>query len=87
MADDSPRARAIALLREFDARLDARPDHAERARATPLPELLRSMQGRVDGSILDAYLRAVDDHGLTWADIRPDVYAFAAEVIVEAIRR
>lgn len=83
----STREAAIALLRGFDARLDAQPDYAARARAIPLPDLLLSLRRYIDESTLDAYLRAVEEHNLTWADLQVDVYTIAAEVIVGAVRR
>lgn len=81
------RQAAVALLRGFNDRIDERPEYAARARSVPLPDLLRSMRGHVDDSTLDAYLRAVDEHNLTWADIQTDVYTIAAGAIVEALRR
>lgn len=83
----STRAAAIDLLRSFDARLDAQPAYAARARAIPLRDLLSDLRGRVDDATLDAYLQAVDEHGLTWADVHADVYTFTAEVLVEATHR
>ena len=83
----STRAAAVDLLRAFDARLDAQPEYAARARAIPLRDLLSNLRGHVDDSRLDAYLQAVDEHGLTWADVHADVYTFTAEVLVEAMQR
>lgn len=87
IAKKMTREEAIALLRQFDTKLDAQPAYASRARAMPLLDLLRSMRGYVDEATLDLYLEAVETHGLAWADVHVDVYAIAAEAIVGGTRQ
>lgn len=81
------KAEAIHLLRGFNSRLDANPEYARRARSRPLSQLLNELYGVIPDETLDQYVSAVKTYGLTWDDIEVDVYTFAAEVIVNALRR